>query len=342
MTFDSTFDACSRRRFLTRSAMLGGGLCLASGQDGAAQEQPRDTPLPIELAGPDSGPPSATKPWLRKTLKDNMIKIDPLSSFDPWMQRFMNAKRAGFAGLEIETGDVNVEHAVAVARSTGMVIDGTVGGYHWAVTHTNPDAAIREKAQSLMTASLKQTAALGAKTFLIVPGHGRDGTVDEVTSRAARAIQDAIPLAEQLGVQILIENVWNQMFYDSSGDANQSADALAAFVDSFDSPFVGVQFDLGNHWKFGDVAQWVRTLGPRIRKLDIKGFSRVTGKFTPITQGDIDWPSVKKALVEIGFTGWLAAEVSGGDVDALTVVAGQMDAALDCDKTMADMRASLG
>jgi len=36
---------------------------------------------------------------------------------------------------------------------------------------------------------------------------------------------------------------------------------------------------------------------------------------------------VRKALHEINFHGWLAAEVAGGDLEHLTGVARQMDAA---------------
>ena len=152
--------------------------------------------------------------------------------------------------------------------------------------------------------------------------------------RAFDAITKAIPLADRLGVHILIENVWNHFLYDHQGDSNQSAQPLADFVDSFGTDTVGVQYDLGNHWKYGDVAEWVTNLGDRIQKLDIKGFSREKNKFTDITEGDIDWPSVEKALMKIGFKGWIAAEVGGGDQDRLATVAGQMDKALNCQRVI--------
>jgi len=167
---------------------------------------------------------------------------------------------------------------------------------------------------------------------LLVPGHGMDGTSDEVRARAVEAIRAALPIAEEAGVSILIENVWNHFLYDHDGGPDQTADAMAAFVDEFDSPLVGMQFDIGNHHKYGDVAAWIRTLGSRIKKLDIKGYSRASGQFVPITEGTIDWPAVKAALREIGFTGWLAAEVGGGDLDRLKQIAGNMDAALQCDE----------
>jgi L-ribulose-5-phosphate 3-epimerase len=59
----------------------------------------------------------------------------------------------------------------------------------------------------------------------------------------------------------------------------------------------------------------------------VKGFSRAENKFTPIGQGDIDYADVRKALLEINFHGWLAAEVSSGDLDYLKGVSAEMDTA---------------
>ncbi|NDH94074.1 MAG: sugar phosphate isomerase/epimerase, partial [Planctomycetia bacterium] len=86
---------------------------------------------------------------------------------------------------------------------------------------------------------------------------------------------------------------------------------------------------------YGDVASWVRELGPRIVKLDIKGYSNARADmdgpwkgFVDITAGDIDWASVRAALREIDFTGWVSAEVGGGDVARLKIVLDQMQQAL--------------
>lgn len=290
-------------------------------------ESPRQQPLPTDLAGP-SVPPTK-KTWLRKTVKAGMIKADQATD---WVTRLQIAKDAGFEGVEPNTGKLDITAIKQAASDVGIEIDGTVGGYHWQTRHTHADPKVRQAAQELLTESLQQTAALGANTFLIVPGHGKDGTPEEVKQRAFDAIAQAIPLADQLGVHILIENVWNHFLYDHQGEPNQSAQPLAEFVDSFGTETVGVQFDLGNHWKYGDVAQWVETLGSQIQKLDIKGFSRTQGRFTDITEGDINWASVETALHKIHFTGWVAAEVGGGDQERLTQVASQMEAALHCNK----------
>ena len=123
----------------------------------------------------------------------------------------------------------------------------------------------------------------------------------------------------------MIENVWNQFCYDHDGGHDQTADKFKRYVDDFNSPWVGMQFDIGNHWKYGSMGDWIRTLGKRIQKLDVKGFSRAEGKFKKIGEGDLDFADVRKALIEINFHGWLAAEVGGGGLERLQEVSANLD-----------------
>ncbi|MCG8653537.1 MAG: sugar phosphate isomerase/epimerase [Pirellulales bacterium] len=269
------------------------------------------------------------QPWLRKTLKIGMIRV-PGSLTD----KFKVAKEAGFEGVELSVPGINVEQAKTAAKESGLIIDGTVGGYHWNVRHSDPDPEVRADALRRLRQGIAETAAVGADTMLLVPAHGKDGSDAEVYERSMASIRQALPDAEKHGVCIVIENVWNDFLYDHEGGNDQTADKLAQFVDAFESPWVGVQFDIGNHWKYGDPAGWIRTLDKRIKKLDIKGFSRQENKFTKITEGDIDWPSVEQALRDIKFTGWLAAEVSGGDLNRLKEVSQHLEEALNCSKSV--------
>ena len=164
---------------------------------------------------------------------------------------------------------------------------------------------------------------------------GKSADGPEGADRARAEIRKAIPLAAALGQRILFENVWNGMFYEDDGPRTQSVKPFADYIDSFDSPWVGAFFDLGNHARYGDVAAWIRELGPRIVKLDIKGYSNAKadaeGKwkgFVDIAAGDIDWASIRAALRDIGFTGWVSAEVNGGDTSRLKTVLEQMKQAL--------------
>jgi len=302
-----------RRRFMTLSTagLVGSSLLPTCGQITRAESKP------------------AGKPWLRKTLKIGMIR-----SKGSLTDKFRIAKEAGFEGVELNVPGINIDAAKQAVQATGIVIDGTVGGYHWGQRHTDPDPEVRKIALEKLKQGITETAAVGGTTMLLVPGHGKDGSDDEVMERAQIAIRAALPLAKEKGVSILIENVWNDFCYDHEGGNDQTADRLASFIDSFESPWVGVQYDIGNHWKYGDPADWIRTLNKRIKKLDTKGYSRKDGSWTKITEGDIDWPSVEKALRDIGFTGWLAAEVGGGDLARLKEIRDHMEESLHCNKSV--------
>lgn len=268
-----------------------------------------------------SAEPSAER-RIYKTLKIGMVRIK-----GTLIEKFRAVEEAGFDGIEMNAPGMDVDQTKNAIAESGLPVDGTVCSSHWNIRHTSPDAATRAKALDHLKTALRDTKAVGGNTVLLVVGRGSDGTEKEIWARSVENISKALPLAAKLGVYIAIENVWNQFLYDHEGDSNQTADKFAKYVDDFNSPWIGMQYDIGNHWKYGDAAEWIRTLGKRIVKLDLKGFSRADNKFTNITAGDIDWKSVQKALRDIGYTGWAAAEVGGGDLNRLREVSRNMDVA---------------
>jgi L-ribulose-5-phosphate 3-epimerase len=293
----------SRRHFLAAGSAFAAGLAL---------RQP---------AAADQAIPHALKGRLFKTLKIGMVKEG-----NGLVEKFAIAREAGFKGVELQAPNYDVDEAREAVAKTGLVIDGNVQAGHWKVRHTSPDPATRAAALDELLEALRRTHAVGGHSVLVVCGKGEDGSHEECWERSIANISQAIPLAAELGVSILIENVWNQFCYDHDGGSDQTADLFVQYIDAFNSPWVAMHFDIGNHWKYGSMGDWIRQLGTRrIYKLDIKGFSRAEGKFTPIGEGDIDYADVRKALHEINYHGWLAAEVAGGDLEYLKGVSTQMD-----------------
>lgn len=270
-------------------------------------------------------PKHQTKPRrFLKTLKRGMVQV-PGSMTD----KFKAVKAAGFDGIELDFPGTDVAEVKKAIAESGLPVDGSVCSTHWKITHTHPDPEVRAQALKDLQTALKQTHEVGGHTVLLVVGVGKDGPEKEIWPRAVENISKAVPLAAELGMTIAIENVWNQFLYDHNGPNTQTAEKFVKFVDEFKSPFVGMQFDIGNHWKFGNPADWIRTLGTRIVKLDIKGFSRKEDKFADILEDDIPWADVRQALDDINFHGWVAAEVGGGNVERLTKIAKQIDQALN-------------
>ena len=133
--------------------------------------------------------------------------------------------------------------------------------------------------------------------MLLVPAVvSKEVSYDDAYRRSQAEIKKAIPVAEETGVRIAFENVWNN-FLVSPLEA-------ARYIDEFKSPTVCAHFDVGNVMRYGWPEQWIRILGPRIFKLDIKEYSltKMTdegiykGFDVPLLEGDCDWPAVMKAL----------------------------------------------
>lgn len=279
-----------RRKFITTSALAAGGTIALRAQ---AQES-------AQAAGEKN---------ILLSLKCGMCRDGKTLE-----EKFQIIKKLGYDGVELDSpGGQGKAEALAASRKVGLQVHGVVDSIHWKQTLSHPDAAVREKGlQGLLTA-IRECHQVGGTAVLLVPGVARGGVSrEQAWERSIPEIRKALPLAARLGIHILIENVRNNMFYDAKGSNNQTAEKLAAYIDEINSPWVGSYFDIGNHQKFGKPADWIRTLGKRIVKLDVKDWGVKNG-FCKIGDGDVDWPDVRKALKEINYTGWATAEARGGD-----------------------------
>ena len=246
------------------------------------------------------------------------------------VERLQLAKAAGFDGVDFdEAGQFTVEEARSAVIESEVFCHNAINHDHWRDTLTNKDPAVRAKGVANISHCLRVSHAIGGSGVLIVIGVGADGTPKECDDRAREEIRKLIPLAASLGQPILFENVWNKMHYDHDNAPEQTPDRFVEFVDSFNSPWVGMYYDIGNHWKYGQPRVWLNAFGRRAIKLDVKGFSRAKNKFVDITseEDDLPWDEVRKGLEDIQFSGWATAEVGGGDLDRLTIVRKQMETA---------------
>ncbi len=192
---------------------------------------------------------------------------------------------------------------------------------------SDPKAEIQAEGVTNYIKALEQVSALGGTTVLMYPGIvNAENPYDLVYKRMVKNTRKVIPTAIKTGVKVAFENVWNHFLL--------SPLEAARFVDSFKTDAVGWYFDVGNVVNTGWPEQWIRILGKRISKLDIKEYSRKkrdaegprAGFRVPLGEGDCNWPVVMKALNDIGYTrGWGSAEVPGGDRDRLTDISRRMD-----------------
>jgi hexulose-6-phosphate isomerase len=116
-----------------------------------------------------------------------------------------------------------------------------------------------------------------------------------------------------------MEEVWNKFLL--------SPLEMVRYVDEYASPYVKAYLDVGNMVFYGYPQDWIRTLGKRINRVHLKDFQVEDEKleWKNLGEGAIDWPEVRKAFGEVGYQGWVTAELDGGDAAYLKDVAGRID-----------------
>ncbi len=226
---------------------------------------------------------------------------------------FRKLRECGFDGVEPSLGAVaDPDEWVAASKASGLIIDGTVGG----------------RLENL-EAGIDLTHQLGGDSMLVVCRYELNQSLGENWNTCRDMLKAVIPHAEAKRIKLLIENVW-MTFFTSPFD-------LARFIDEIGSPWVQVHFDVGNLMRWGVAEHWAQVLGKRSQKLDIKEWDdnkAMTeglrkGFDAPLGEGSIHWAAVRSELAKIGFTGWAAAEIKGGDWAHLTDIARRMDKVLD-------------
>lgn len=290
-----------RREFLKRAGLAGAALA-ASGAGG--------------------WPPQAS---MKKAVKLQMVE-----GMGTTLEKFALLKEIGFDGVELSSpNDLSRQEVLEAKEQTGLPVHGVVDSVHWNKTLSDPDARVREEGEAGLREALADAEAYGASTVLLVPAVVREEVpYDAAYERSQAEIRKVLPEAAQRGITIALENVWNDFLL--------SPLEFARYIDELESEWVGAYFDIGNIANYGWPAQWIRILGDRIVKLDVKGYSRArrdeagprAGFQVEIGGGDIDWEAVRAALRDVDYDGWATAEVPGGGSERLRRIAQNMNRVL--------------
>jgi len=240
----------------------------------------------------------------------------------PVAEVFALARKAGFEAVEVAlsgVGDLSLsttekeaQGIVRSARDAGVRISSVATGLFWGKSLSSDDPGVRSEALGIARKLIDTAAWLDAGAVLLIPGavdvffDPAAGIVDydTVYKRATDAVASLLRQASSSRIAIGIENVWNKFLVDPF--------AMRAFIDQFNSEWVGAYFDVGNSMLAGYPEQWIRILGKMIKRVHLKDFRRGVGTadgFVDLLAGDVNWPEVMKALREAGYSGPLTAEM---------------------------------
>lgn len=232
------------------------------------------------------------------------------------------AKNAGFDGVELalngegelsmSSSDKEVLSIKNMADDMGLSLYSLSCGLCWDYRLSDDDASLRQKAKEMIKKQIYTAKLLGADTVLVIPGvvnvefsmPEKKVAYDVVYQRALDGLNELKGYAEQLKVNIGLENVWNKFLL--------SPMEMRDFIDKIGSDYVGSYLDIGNTLYCSYPEDWVRILGNRIKKIHFKDYRVQAGGlhgFVDLLAGDVNYPEVVNALNEIGYDGWVSAEM---------------------------------
>lgn len=233
--------------------------------------------------------------------------------------RFKLAKEVGFEGVESDPVKTEAEARAmrAAAEKAGIPIHSVIYG-GWDAPLSSPDPKVIERGLANTSHALQCAKWFGADNILLVPAIVTPQVrYIDAYKNSQKNIRKLIPLAEKLNVMILVEEVWNKFLL--------SPLEFAHYVDEFKHPLVQAYFDVGNVLIWAYPEDWIRTLGKRIKKVHLKDFKRDGYQFVNLREGDINWPEVRRAFAEVGFTSFMNTELGGGDEAYLRDVSARVD-----------------
>ncbi len=226
----------------------------------------------------------------------------------PNLDRMRKLKALGFDGIEGSAPGMDIAGLRKACAEVELPMHGVVYNKHWQKRLSSPDKAARDEGRTGLEAAIRESKAVGGSSVLLVPGavKGANETHEQVWERSITEIRKVIPLASKLGIHVLIETVWNGFCY--------KPEQFRDYIDEINNPWVQAYYDIGNMQKFAPSHEWIRILGNRNVKLDVKDWGKKNG-FCPLGQGDVEWDKVRAELKKIGFSGWVTREGSDGGDD---------------------------
>ena len=251
----------------------------------------------------------------------------------------IQAQSNGFDALELSVSNEGVintnlsENECSAIRKkiddSGVFIDSIATGMSWGISPTSDDAEVRKNSIKLHQDAIRVASHLDCKALLFVPGVVKSPISPEIVrydralDRLREAINQMLPIAEELDVDLCMENVWNGFFY--------SPIELRDFVDSFESDKLGVYLDIGNLIGYQQYPpHWIELLNSRIKRVQIKDFQENfdwTGSFSfcDLGAGDVPWKETVSALKSIQYKSTIIAEMLPWDETILSRTSVAMD-----------------
>ena len=221
-----------------------------------------------------------------------------------------------FADPWAHTGK-ELEALAAVPKTVGLEVSEIIVQRDFVV----PDRELLEKNISYVIESIKRFSSCGINTINLFTGPvpwcekpfrvGEDILAGKAWDMVFHAFDAILPVAQQNGMTIALENVWGMLCHDF-----YSAYYL---INRYNSPALGINFDPSHDILCGnsDLAFLIGQWGGKIKHAHLKDAVGIQRKgkflFPLIGEGMADWKSFFRAFDRIGYRGYYSVEFESCD-----------------------------
>ncbi len=199
------------------------------------------------------------------------------------------------------------EHRLSIANINAFMMNAVADPRqpYWHPGWTDPDPHYRAIRREHTKRALQLAVDIGAKNITTEPGGqlAPGQTWSEGADIFYEELMPCVELAEQLEVLLLVEPE-PELLIEKFGQYEE-------FMARIDSPWVGLNFDVGHAYCVGEDPQdWVAPMARHTRHYHLEDIaaSRVHQHLIP-GHGAIDFSATLSAIQQTGYDGWLTVEL---------------------------------
>jgi sugar phosphate isomerase/epimerase len=203
--------------------------------------------------------------------------------------------------------DCLARHGLAVSNVNGFMMNAVADPRqpYWHPSWIEPDPHYRAIRREHTKRALRLAKEIGAKNLQTEPG-GPLAAGQSWENAAAVFYEELMPcvdVAAEVEVGLLIE--------PEPGLMIERFDEFLRFVDRIDSPWVGLNFDIGHAYCVGEDPQhWVARMANQTRHYHFEDIAatRIHQHLVP-GHGAIDFEATLAAIAATGYDGWITVEL---------------------------------
>ena len=251
----------------------------------------------------------STNAYVHFSIEDTIRKVAELGySGIEILADVPHAWPAGLLPERIDSIRTQLErHGLAIANVNAFMMTAVADPRqpYWHPSFIEPDPHYRAIRVEHTKRSLRLAQRLGAPNITTEPGGPLPAgqSWDDALRLFRAELMPCVELAEQLEVALLIEPEPKLLL--------ERMDQYLALVEGIDSPWLGLNFDIGHAYCVGeDPPEWIEKMAPHTRHYHIEDIAetRVHEHLIP-GRGAIDFRATLGAIDRTGYDGWITVEL---------------------------------